>query len=127
MGEQIEILAYSCISLSGHPTVQIWGDWEGDWKGNAMASSPSICKGQGRVGGRFSVLANDEADHEADVDDVHLPEVASPSPSDLVCESVQVSYSEQQVKKCIDGLVPDTDCAWNGLGVHFEDKVEVLR
>lgn len=76
-----------------------------------------------KVGGRFWALADEE--DEADEDE--LPPAASPSPSDLVCESIQLGYSEEQMANCIDGLVPATDCAWNGLGGNDEDRVEVLR
>lgn len=86
-----------------------------------MASTP-VSKGQRRVGGRFWALADDDAD-----DDEQLPAESSPTPSDLVCESILVGYSEEQVASHINGLVPHTDRAWNGLGNNDEDKVEVLR
>ncbi|KAI4988348.1 hypothetical protein ZWY2020_029978 [Hordeum vulgare] len=80
--------------------------------------------GHRRVGGRFWALADGD---EANDDDINPPEVASPTPSDLICESIQIGYSEEQVAKWIDNVVPPNDCAWDGLGDEEDDRVEVLR
>ncbi|KAI4962533.1 hypothetical protein ZWY2020_030250 [Hordeum vulgare] len=76
------------------------------------------------VGGRFWALASDEDEED---DDRTQPEAPSPSPSDLVCESVLAGYSEQQVANSIDGFVPPSDPASDGLGDHEDDRLEVLR
>ncbi|KAI4974424.1 hypothetical protein ZWY2020_047704 [Hordeum vulgare] len=88
-------------------------------------ASPPVSNGLGCVGGRFWALANEELDR-CHKDDIHTP-ASSPTPSDLVCESILVGYSEEQVGKCIDGFVPESDAAWNGLQANDEDKVAVLR
>ncbi|KAE8796527.1 hypothetical protein D1007_28516 [Hordeum vulgare] len=66
-------------------------------------------------------------DDEAEDNDVDPPEVASPTPSDLIYESIQIGYSEDQVANCIDNVVSRNDCAWDGLGDEGDDRVEVLR
>ncbi|KAI5001499.1 hypothetical protein ZWY2020_026149 [Hordeum vulgare] len=75
----------------------------------------------------WSVLASREEGDEDEDEDSKQPEATSPSPSDLVCESVLAGYSEQQVADSIDGFVPPSDPAWDGLGDHDDDKLEVLR
>ncbi|KAI5016060.1 hypothetical protein ZWY2020_005792 [Hordeum vulgare] len=90
-----------------------------------MDTTGGTLAGQRRVGGRFWALAEDE-----DPDDdpgLQLPEVSSPSPLDLVCESLQLGYTEEEVAQTIDVVVPPSDRAWSGLGELAEDRVEVLR
>ncbi|KAI5006134.1 hypothetical protein ZWY2020_033377 [Hordeum vulgare] len=82
--------------------------------------SPPASRGLGLVGGRFWALANED-------DDLQNTPAASPTPSDIVCESILVGYSEEQVAESIDGFVPDSDPAWDGLTTNDEDRVEVLR
>lgn len=82
--------------------------------------SPPAGRGLGLVGGRFWALANDD-------DDLQNTPAASPTPSDIVCESILVGYSEEQVAESIDDFVPDSDPAWEGLTANDEDRVEVLR
>ncbi|KAI5021662.1 hypothetical protein ZWY2020_058392 [Hordeum vulgare] len=77
------------------------------------------------VGGRFWALSNDE--ELSDDDEVQTTAAASPTPYELVCESILAGYSVDQVAKRIDGLVPHSDDAWNGLGDNEEDKIEVVR
>ncbi|XP_044947663.1 uncharacterized protein LOC123397007 [Hordeum vulgare subsp. vulgare] len=84
-----------------------------------MGSLPAG-SGLGLVGGRFWALANDD-------DDLQNTPAASPTPSDIVCESILVGYSEEQVAESIDGFVPDSDPAWEELTANDEDRVEVLR
>ncbi|KAE8789969.1 hypothetical protein D1007_35790 [Hordeum vulgare] len=80
--------------------------------------------GHRRVGGRFSVLAADDEDED---DDRYQPDAPSPSPSDLVCESILAGYTEEQVANSIDGFVPPSDSAWDGLGHNDDERIEVLR
>ncbi|KAE8784835.1 hypothetical protein D1007_41587 [Hordeum vulgare] len=90
-----------------------------------MATTGGTLAGQRRVCGRFWALAEDE-----DPDDdpgLQLPEVSSPSPSDLVCESLQLGYTEEEVAQTIDVVVPPSDRPWSRLGELAEDRVEVLR
>ncbi|KAE8781613.1 hypothetical protein D1007_45138 [Hordeum vulgare] len=82
--------------------------------------SPPAGRGLGLIGGRFWSLANDD-------DDLQNAPAASPTPSDIVCESILVGYSEEQIAESIDGFVPDSDPAWEGLTANAEDRVEVLR
>ncbi|KAI4989075.1 hypothetical protein ZWY2020_036392 [Hordeum vulgare] len=77
--------------------------------------SPPAGKGLGLVGGRFWALANDD-------DDLQNTPAASPTPSDIVCESILVGYSEEQVAESIDGFVPDSDPAWEELTANDEDR-----
>lgn len=49
----------------------------------------------------------------------------TPTPSDYVCESLRVGYSEEEVAGFIDGILPENDRAWEGFGKT--DAVEVLR
>ncbi|KAE8776096.1 hypothetical protein D1007_51319 [Hordeum vulgare] len=82
------------------------------------AAAGGTLAGQRHVGGRFwAFTADDEPE-----DTVSQPEVPSPSPSDLVCESLQLGYSEEQVAQNIDDVVPPSDCAWEGLGDHADDR-----
>ncbi|KAE8807728.1 hypothetical protein D1007_15882 [Hordeum vulgare] len=81
--------------------------------------------GQSQVGGRFWALANDTDDEPEDA----VPdrrEVQSPTPSDLICESLQLGYTEEEVAQNLDGFIPSSDHAWSGLGDHTEDKIEGL-
>ncbi|KAI5001504.1 hypothetical protein ZWY2020_026154 [Hordeum vulgare] len=82
--------------------------------------SPPAGRDLGLVGGRFWALPNDD-------DDLQNAPAASPTPSDIVCESILVGYSEEQIAESIDGLVPESDPAWEGLTANAEDRVEVLR
>ncbi|KAE8769880.1 hypothetical protein D1007_58420 [Hordeum vulgare] len=65
-----------------------------------MESSPDI-----KTGGRFWARSNDESDTE----EVQMNAAASPTPSDIVCESILVGYSEEQIASGIDGLIPLAD------------------
>ncbi|KAI5021176.1 hypothetical protein ZWY2020_055021 [Hordeum vulgare] len=53
-----------------------------------MGSSPDI-----KTGGRFWAMSNDESDEE----EVQTNAAASPTPSDIVCESILAGYSEDQI------------------------------
>lgn len=82
-----------------------------------------------RVGGRFWVLAEGDSEGEADEEEngappIGQPRVASPTLSDLLCESLAVGYSEEEVAACVDTVVADSDLARDGLCVG--DQVEVL-
>ncbi|KAI5004039.1 hypothetical protein ZWY2020_031282 [Hordeum vulgare] len=81
--------------------------------------SPPAGRGLGLVGGRFWALPDDD-------DDLQNAPAASPTPSDIVCESILVEYSEEQVAESIDGFVPDSDPAWEGLTANDEDRVEYV-
>ncbi|KAE8768860.1 Myosin-4 [Hordeum vulgare] len=89
----------------------------------ALAVAAPWPEGHRRLGGWFWTLADDD---EADDDDLKQPKVSSPTPSDLICESLQVGYSEEHVANCIDEVVPPNDSAWDGLGDDGDEKVEVL-
>ncbi|KAI5009153.1 hypothetical protein ZWY2020_010201 [Hordeum vulgare] len=82
--------------------------------------SPPAGRGLGLVGGRFWALPDDD-------DNLQNAPAASPTPSDIVCESILVGYSEEQVAESIDGFVPVSDPAWEGLSANDEDRIEVLR
>lgn len=57
---------------------------------------------------------------------VRLPdEVASPTPSDLLCESLTCGYLEDEVAACMDTVISVGELARNGLGSR--DHVEILR
>ncbi|KAI5015773.1 hypothetical protein ZWY2020_057163 [Hordeum vulgare] len=58
--------------------------------------SPPAGRGFGLVGGRFWALPDDD-------DDLQNAPAASPTPSDIVCESILVGYSEEQLAESIDG------------------------
>lgn len=82
-----------------------------------------------RVGGRFWALADGSASEDKDDEDgapiAGSPEVASPTPSDALCESLAVGYSEEVVADRVDAVVPMSDPAREGL--RPEGRVEVLR
>lgn len=80
-------------------------------------------------GNRFWALTGMDSDESDDEDDGAATgstvAASSPMPSDLVCESLQVGYSEELIAASIDAIVPSTDRAWDGL--KGEDNIEVLR
>lgn len=82
-----------------------------------------------RVSGQFWALADDSdgegSDEEGDALPTESPIVASPTSSDMLCESLAVGHSEEEVAALVDEVVADTDPAREGLGVA--DQVEVLR
>lgn len=81
-----------------------------------------------RVGGRFWALAC-ETDSEGEEGDAGDPAgslaIASPTPSDTLCEALTVGYAEEVVADLVDAIIPSCDPAREGLRV--EEKVEVLR
>ncbi|KAE8815498.1 hypothetical protein D1007_06960 [Hordeum vulgare] len=84
--------------------------------------------GNRRVGGRFWVLADGtDEDNEEDVNPplaVQL-EVASPTPSNVICEAFQVGYSEEVVVGPVDAVIRQEDPT--RFGLKEEDKVKVAR
>ncbi|KAE8821277.1 hypothetical protein D1007_00665 [Hordeum vulgare] len=91
-----------------------------------IAAGDASTTGERQVGGRFWALANDVDDEPEDA----VPDqrqVNSPTPSDLVCESLQLGYIEEEVAQNIACVIPSSDHAWSGLGDHNDDKIEVLR
>ncbi|KAI4999813.1 hypothetical protein ZWY2020_004402 [Hordeum vulgare] len=80
-----------------------------------------------RGGNRLWALAgsdSDDSDDEEGQDCGSGAAAYSPTPSYYVCESLQVGYSEEEVAGFIDGIVPASDRAWDGLGKA--DAVEVI-
>ncbi|KAI4967517.1 hypothetical protein ZWY2020_025304 [Hordeum vulgare] len=72
-----------------------------------------------RCGNQFWSSSSD-SDHSDDEDGLDAggsgAPAYSPAPSDYVRESLRVGYSEEQVAGFIDGIVPVSDRAWDGLG-----------
>ncbi|KAI4963799.1 hypothetical protein ZWY2020_010494, partial [Hordeum vulgare] len=117
----MDILARRPVSVD--PFVMVI-NYEGDYEGGDYGASPMAGSAAGpRHGGWFWALA---ADDDED-DDRYQPEAPSPSPSDLVCESILSGYTEEQVANSIDGFVPPSDSAWDGLGHNDDERIEVLR
>lgn len=84
--------------------------------------------GGGHVGGRFWALAAGSYGEDDDEDDAlpgGPPAVASPTPSDMLCESLAVGYSEDEVAALVDVVVVIDDPAW--VGLQASDQVDVLR
>ncbi|KAE8767399.1 hypothetical protein D1007_61250 [Hordeum vulgare] len=74
---------------------------------------------------KFWALAESDAD-ESDDDDGGAPaEITSPTPSDLVCESLRSRRSEEEVAGSIAMIVSPCDLSWDGLS-HGEGA-KVLR
>ncbi|KAI5021429.1 hypothetical protein ZWY2020_058159 [Hordeum vulgare] len=97
-------------SLSSH----LGGDCRGDYVPVTAAGKPA--------GGWFWALAADD-----DEDEDSQPDASSPTPSDLVCESLLAGHTEERVAKSIEGFIPSSDRAWNGTGCNDDERIEVLR
>ncbi|KAE8775561.1 Myosin-4 [Hordeum vulgare] len=54
-----------------------------------------------------------------------LPEIASPTPSDTICEAFDVGYSEEEVALLVDAVIPQDDPA--RLGLKMTDRVQVAQ
>lgn len=81
------------------------------------------------VSGQFWALADGSNTDDDDEDDKTRisgsPEVASPTPSDTICEAFAVGYTKEVVADLVDAVILIGDPARQGL--RAEDKVEVLR
>lgn len=67
----------------------------------------------------------EESEGEEDDKEDGAPPVASPTLSDMLCESLAVGYSEEEVAALVDAVVASDDPAREGL--QPSDQLEVLR
>ena len=80
------------------------------------------------AGGRFWALAEAstcDSDGKDGDSDGGLAGVASPTPSDAVCEALRVGYPEEEVAMMVDLAIPFDDPARRGL--RSEDGIELVR
>ncbi|KAI4976461.1 hypothetical protein ZWY2020_050075 [Hordeum vulgare] len=92
------------------------------------AIEATVTEGNRRVGGRFWALADVAGEEEADDNDLPVtaqPEVASPTSSDVICESFHVGYSQELVAGLVDVVVPQDNPARCGLSEA--DRVEMVQ
>src|SRR4051812_39936277 len=78
-------------------------------------------------GGRFWALEDGADDDECEDDPTVSPAsgTSSPTPSDILCETLASGYSEEDVEAGLDVVLPMEDPAREGLAK--DDQVEVLR
>ncbi|KAI4978501.1 hypothetical protein ZWY2020_015254 [Hordeum vulgare] len=78
------------------------------------------------IGGRFWALVDGWDAEDGDDKDASggSPAMASPTPSDMLCELLAVSYSEEEVAELVETVVPTNNPARSGL--QSMDQVEIL-